>query len=85
MELPIPSWFKYRQCEAKPAGENCYLVTAPQMEPIYMRIRQTPTGWQASLSKSADGPDHLASAADLPNEREAWATAFELLRVGEIV
>ncbi len=85
MELPIPAWFKYRQCEAQAAGENCYRITAPQMEPVYLRIRQTPTGWQASLSQSADGPDSLASAPNLPDEREAWTTAFELLRVGAIV
>lgn len=85
MELPIPAWFKYRQCEAKPAGDRCYVVTAPQIEPIYMRVRQTESGWQAALAKSADGPDTLTSAPNLSTEHEAWLTAFELLRVGEIV
>jgi hypothetical protein len=55
------------------------------MEPVFMKIRRTETGWQAALAKSADGPDTYVSAPNLPNEREAWAAAFELLRVGEIV
>ena len=40
MELPIPAWFKYRQGEAKPVNENCFELTAPQMEPAYICIRQ---------------------------------------------
>ena len=56
MELPIPAWFKYRQGEAKPVGENCYELTAPQMEPAYIRTRRTDVGWQAEVADSADGP-----------------------------
>jgi hypothetical protein len=85
LDLPIPAWFKYRQCEAKSVDAHCVQVTAPQMEPVFMKIRRTETGWQAALAKSADGPDTYVSAPNLPNEREAWAAAFELLRVGEIV
>ena len=84
MDLPIPSWFKYRQGEATPAGENCYQLTAPQIEPAFIRIRRMDGGWQASVATSADGPDLLTTRADLTNERDAWLAAFELYRIAEI-
>ncbi len=84
MELPIPAWFKYRQCEAKPAGERAYHVTAPQMTPAFMRVRPAGAAWQAALSDSADGPDVVASRPDLATEHDAWVAAFELYRNAKI-
>ena len=85
MELPIPAWFKYRQCEAKPAGENCYELTAPQMEPAYIRIRRTDRGWQAEVADSADGTALPTSRPDIELERDAWLAAFDLYRVSKVV
>jgi len=84
MELPIPAWFKYRQGEAKPAGENTYEVTAPVIEPAYIRIRRADSGWQAEVADSADGPALLTSRPDLELERDAWHAGFELYRITKV-
>jgi len=69
---------------AEPAGERVYEVTAPQMEPSFIRVRQVTGGWQASVADAADGPDLVASRADLMTEHDAWATAFELYRNAKV-
>lgn len=83
-ELPIPAWFKYRQGEAKPHGENCYQLTAPVIEPAYIRVKKTENGWQASVADSPDGPD-LATQQDLEHMNAAWTAAFELYRVTKVI
>lgn len=84
-DLPIPAWFKYRQCEAKPVGENCFEVTAPQMEPAYIRIRQVDGQWEAAVADAADAPDRAVGRTRFENERDAWQAAFELYRVTKVI
>lgn len=84
MELPIPAWFKWRQCEVKPAGERVYEVTAPQMEPSFIRVRATDLGWQAAVADTADGPELAASRPDIKTEHDAWVAAFELFRNAKV-
>lgn len=84
MELPIPAWFKWRQCEAKASGERVYQITAPQMEPSYIRVRSVNGGWQASVADTADGLDVVASRPDIANEHDAWVAAFELFRNAKV-
>jgi hypothetical protein len=85
MDLPIPAWFKYRQGEAKPAGENCYELTAPVIEPAYIRIRKNDAGWQAEVAGSAEGAALMTSRPDIELERDAWQAAFELYRVIKVI
>ena len=85
MELQLPAWFKYRQGQAEPAGENCYKLTAPLQDPAFIRIRRVDGKWQAALADTADGPDVSATELVLETERDAWAAAFELYRVVKLV
>ena len=83
MELPIPAWFKYRQGEAKPAGDHTYQLTAPLVDPTWIRIRPHDGAWQAAIASAADGPDLMASGT-VPTEHDAWEEAFEMYRVVKI-
>jgi hypothetical protein len=83
MELPIPAWFKYRQGEAKPAGDHSYLLTAPLADPTWIRVRIADGAWQAAIANSADGPD-LMTSGPLGDEHDAWLAAFDLYRVVKI-
>ena len=80
MEIPIPSWFKYRQGNAEASGENCYKLSAPVSEPAFIRVREKENRWQAVVSDSADGPDVRATGPDFANAHDAWVAAFELYR-----
>ena len=84
MDLPIPAWFKYRQGEAKPAGENSYLLTAPLVDPTWIRIRVVDGAWQAAIADKADGSDVAVNAPIQGDEHDAWLAAFELYRVLKI-
>jgi hypothetical protein len=84
MELPIPSWFKYRQGTAEPAGDNCYRLSAPVSDPAFIRIREINGKWQAAVAGSVDGPDLQATNAALANPHDAWLAAFELYRTVRI-
>lgn len=85
MEISIPSWFKYRQGVAEPAGENCYKLSAPVSEPAFIRIRQIYGQWQAAVADSADGPDLRATEPMFGRPHEAWNAAFELYRTLRIM
>jgi hypothetical protein len=84
MELPIPAWFKYRQGEAKPAGDHSYQLTAPLVDPTWIRTRQKEGAWQAAIADSADGPDLMTTGPIEGTEMDAWHAAFELYRVAKI-
>ena len=84
MEPIIPAWFKYRQGEAKPAGTNSYLLTAPLVDPTWIRVRLVDGKWQAAIAGSADGPDTVVSEPKYASEPDAWAAAFELYRIAKI-
>ena len=82
----LPFWFKQRQAKAEPAGENIYKVTAPQQAEAYIRIRSGSDGhWAAAVSRTADGADVAATAAEFRTIGEAWDAAFELYRRNFIV
>jgi hypothetical protein len=81
MELVVPSWFKYRQGNAEPAGEHVYRLTAPNQEEAFLRVYQTDRGrWQAALRTTQDGPDLAVSAGTFELPTDAWDAAFELYR-----
>ncbi len=84
MELPIPAWFKYRQGEAKPAGEQSYLLTAPLVDPTWIRVRVVDGAWQAAIADAVDGPDVRNTGPLEGDETDAWEAAFELYRVSKI-
>jgi hypothetical protein len=84
MELQLPSWFKYRQGAAEPAGRHCYKLTAPLADEAFIRINAKDGRWQAALANSADGPDTRATEPVFDREVDAWNAAFELYRSEKI-
>jgi hypothetical protein len=81
MKLDVPSWFKYRQGKAEPAGTDKYKLTAPNMPESFIAIRQGDNGrWAAALVSSADGPELAATSPEFDRPTEAWEAAFELHR-----
>jgi hypothetical protein len=81
MQPTLPSWFKYRQGKAEPAGENTYRLTAPNQQEAFICIRSAENGrWSAALRLAADGPDAATTAPEFDNEADAWQAAFELYR-----
>jgi hypothetical protein len=81
MPPTLPSWFKYRQGKAEPAGENTYRLTAPNQQEAFISVRRADgERWSAVLRYSADGPDAAATGAEFDNEADAWQGAFELYR-----
>jgi hypothetical protein len=84
MELPIPAWFKYRQGQASPSGDNSYQLTAPLVDPAWIRVRQQDSAWVAALADSADGPDVIATDPKYATAADAWGAAFELYRSAKI-
>jgi hypothetical protein len=81
MQLTTPSWFKYRQGKAEPAGENTYRLTAPNQQEAFICIRPAEGGrWSAALRLTADGPDAAATEPAFDKEVDAWEAAFELYR-----
>jgi hypothetical protein len=81
MEPVVPSWFKYRQGKAEPAGTDTYRLTAPNQQEVFITIRQTDDGrWQAALRLAASGPDVAVSSPGSENRQDAWQAAFELYR-----
>ena len=86
MEPAPPFWFRQRQGQLEPAGENTYLVKAPNMETMFVLIRPAADGgWQGALRRQPDGADVAATVRSYPNRLDAWNAAFELLRVQVVV
>jgi hypothetical protein len=84
IDLLVPSWFKYRQGTAEPAGENCYKLTAPVVDDAYICVREQNGRWAAILSASPNGPDLRATEPVFDREADAWNAAFELYRAEKI-
>lgn len=84
MELQLPSWFKYRQGAAEPAGHHCYKLSAPLVDDAYIRIHAKDGRWQAALANTPDGPDIRVTEPVFARENDAWNAAFELYRVEKI-
>jgi hypothetical protein len=82
MSLIVPTWFKYRQGKAEPAGEHTYKLTAPQAaSEAFITIHQASNGkWSAALRQTADGPALTVTDADFDRPGDAWSAAFELYR-----
>jgi hypothetical protein len=81
MEAILPTWFKYRQGKAEPAGDHTYRVTAPNLSEAFVSIRALENGqWQGTVRLSADGPDLAVSEPVPGGAGQAWDAAFELYR-----
>jgi hypothetical protein len=82
MSTPVtPFWFKQRQCQAEPVGENVLKLTGPILPEAFIRIDRDDSGsWRAAIRTAVDGPDER-TAVDLPGPKEAWEAAFELYRL----
>jgi hypothetical protein len=83
-ELPIPSWFKYLQGTAEPAGDNCYRLKAPLVDETFIRVQSENGKWSASVADAADGPALRKTDAFFATAMEAWIAAFELYRAEKI-
>lgn len=84
MELQLPSWFKYRQGTAEPAGDNCYKLSAPLADDCYIRVYQKDGRWQAALANAIDEPDLRVTEPVFSRAADAWLAAFELYRAEKI-
>ena len=85
---PVPPfWFKQRQCQAEPAGDDHTLkVTGPNLGEAFLHIgRGENNRWRAAMRRTADGPEVAATEAELDNTSDAWEAAFELYRTHVIV
>ena len=86
MQPVLPSWFKQRQANAEPAGDNLYKLTGPNLPETFITIRQVDNGrWQAALLQSPTGPDIAVSETAYEHPADAWGAAFELHRVHVMV
>jgi hypothetical protein len=81
MEPILPTWFKYRQGKAEPAGENTLKLTAPNLPEAYVAIRAAENGnYQGVFRRSVDGSDEAVTQPEFVTQEEAWGAAFELYR-----
>jgi hypothetical protein len=81
MELIHPTWFKYRQGRADPAGERAFKLTAPNLPEAFISIRLAENGnWQGAVRTKADGPEVAITQPEFTTPGEAWEAAFELYR-----
>ena len=83
-DLPVPSWFKYLQGVAEPAGGNCCRLKTPLVDESFIRIESANGKWSAELSGSADGPAVRRTKPVFASELEAWNAAFELYRAEKV-
>lgn len=81
MEPILPTWFKYRQGKAEPAGPNVLKLTAPNLPEAFIAIRAAENGNYLGVFRTkADGPDVAVTQPDFVSPGEAWGAAFELYR-----
>jgi hypothetical protein len=81
MEPTLPTWFKYRQGKAEPAGENTLKLTAPNLPDEFIAIRRAENGnYQGIYRNTAAGPDVTVTQTEYVVPGEAWGAAFELYR-----
>jgi hypothetical protein len=81
MHVELPTWFKYRQGKAEPAGDDVLRLTAPNLPEAYVGVRRGEGGrWAGFLRAAAGGPDLAATAPEFERENDAWQAAFELHR-----
>jgi hypothetical protein len=81
MEPIIPTWFKYQQAKAEPAGTNVLKLTAPNLSEAFIAIRTAENGnYQGVFRTTVDGPDVAVTQPEFVTQVEAWGAAFELYR-----
>jgi hypothetical protein len=81
MEPILPTWFKYRQGKAEPAGENVLKLIAPNLIDAFVGIRSRENGnYQGIFRTAAEGPDVAVTEPEFVTPGEAWGAAFELYR-----
>jgi hypothetical protein len=81
MEPILPSWFKYRQGKAEKIDDHAYRLSAPNLGPAVIAIRQGDNGrWAAVLRPDGEAAELAATEAEFERPGEAWEAAFELMR-----
>ena len=81
MKLNLPTWFKYRQGKAEPAGENVLKLTAPNLSEAFVGIRRTDDGqYHGVYRTAADGQDSAVTGTNFNSPDDAWGAVFELYR-----
>src|SRR5262245_42640608 len=80
MSVVVPSWFKYRQGKAEPAGDNLLKLTGPNMGEAYVGIRAVDGGWQGFARARPDSDEVAGTAGAFADVTDAWGAAFELFR-----
>jgi hypothetical protein len=81
MEPILPTWFKYRQGKAEPAGADLLKLTAPNLPEAFIGIRAAENGnYQGVFRTAAGGPDVAITQPEFVTPSEAWGAAFELYR-----
>ena len=81
MEPLLPTWFKYRQGKAEPAGANVLKLTAPNLPESFITIRAAENGhFQGAFRGTADGADVAVTQPEFVAPGDAWGAAFELYR-----
>ena len=81
METILPTWFKYRQGKAEPAGQDVLKLTAPNLPEAFVAIRDAEKGkYQGVLRIAADGPEIAVTQPVFATRGDAWGAAFELYR-----
>jgi hypothetical protein len=82
----LPYWFKQRQGKTEPAANGVFKLTAPQLEPAWITIRQAQNGlWSGHLLADASGPDISSTPPLYDTIYDAWNAAFELQRIHLVV
>lgn len=77
----IPGWFKGRQLNLEVSGDDCFMVSGPNMPETLIGIRQNEKGFfQAYLKESTEGEDTAKTEPDFTAKYHAWEAAFELYR-----
>lgn len=81
-----PFWFNQRQGKMEPAADDTIQLTAPNLKPAFISVRQTDGGqWTATLRLEAGGEPVAVSGEEYASPEEAWAAAFELYRNALVV
>jgi hypothetical protein len=86
MSIVTPFWFAQRQGKVEPKGTDAYELSAPNLKPAIIQIRQGPTGrWAGILRAVNDGPEMVATEDLFERPEQAWEAAFELFRLHHVV
>jgi hypothetical protein len=78
----LPFWFRQRQIQAEPVGENALRLQGPNLPPCEVRIELGENGnWRGLVVRLDGEPQVIASGTAVePHPQSAWQLAFELYR-----